>query len=166
MADEKAVKRCGKCKEVKSVSEFSRARLRSDGLQYQCKKCNKAYRTENRERCNAVVTDWYRRTGWEQRLQRLYGVPIGWYAQRLAEQGGGCAICGAAPAAKKRLMVDHDRTCCPRDAKSNDPTCGRCVRGLLCSPCNVSLGHLERWDWRAKAQQYIALANKSKESTR
>jgi Recombination endonuclease VII len=137
------------------MEAFSRDRKRKDGRQYACKQCNKDYRAQNRDHCNQVVTDWYRRTGWEQRLERLYGVPAGWYAETLARQGGVCVICGSPPPEGRRLYVDHDRRCCPGDAKSNKPICGKCVRGLLCSPCNVSLGHLERPDWKARADEYV-----------
>lgn len=113
------------------------------------------YREENRERNNRVIKEWYARTGWEQRLTKQYGVPKGWYESTLKKQGGGCAICGAPPPEGKRLYVDHDRSCCESDAKSNQPTCGNCVRGLLCSPCNVSLGHVERPEWFRKAMRYI-----------
>lgn len=54
-------------------------------------------------------------------------------------QGGVCYICGRATGTrKKRLPVDHDHRCCPEL-----PACGKCVRGLLCGPCNQGvLGHL------------------------
>lgn len=53
-----------------------------------------------------------------------------------AIQGGRCAICQRATGAAKRLAVDHDHTCCP-----GPTSCGQCVRGLLCGPCNDLLGH-------------------------
>ncbi|WP_435613304.1 endonuclease domain-containing protein [Streptomyces sp. bgisy159] len=56
----------------------------------------------------------------------------------LAEQGGVCAVCGHLDPAGRELAVDHDHSCCPDAAKS----CGNCVRGLLCWPCNVGIGHL------------------------
>jgi hypothetical protein len=51
------------------------------------------------------------------------------YAAMLADQGGGCAICGATPK-NRRLNVDHDH-------KTG------AVRGLLCHACNRFL--LPRW---------------------
>lgn len=44
----------------------------------------------------------------------------------------GCAVCGSS----KKLSVDHDHSCC--DAIGS---CGECVRGVLCSACNFSIGH-------------------------
>lgn len=36
------------------------------------------------------------------------------------------------------LSIDHDRACC-----NGRKSCGRCIRGLLCSNCNVALGLIE-----------------------
>jgi hypothetical protein len=59
----------------------------------------------------------------------------------LAAQGGRCAICGTDdPKRGNRVStwtVDHDHGCCP-----GKKSCGRCVRGLLCSPCNRGIGIL------------------------
>lgn len=38
---------------------------------------------------------------------------------------------------RKATQVDHDHKCC-KGAYS----CGKCVRGLLCGPCNTTLGRM------------------------
>ena len=43
---------------------------------------------------------------------------------------------GKPPTAVERLHVDHDHACCSKRKMS----CGKCVRGLLCSQCNHLLG--------------------------
>ena len=43
MSEATITKRCCTCKEVKSVSEFSKYRSRADGLQAQCKECASVY---------------------------------------------------------------------------------------------------------------------------
>lgn len=67
-------KRCTRCKDVKSVSEFYKNRCTSDGLSYQCKPCQKAvndkYWNENRPRLNSELR--YRRRDGVKR-QRLDG---------------------------------------------------------------------------------------------
>jgi hypothetical protein len=71
-----------------------------------------------------------------ERLQRNYGTTIEDYEKLLAEQGSVCKICGEADRTGKELAVDHDHSCCP-DRKA----CGNCIRGLLCSRCNMGLGY-------------------------
>jgi 5-methylcytosine-specific restriction endonuclease McrA len=44
------LKRCSKCRAVKSPAEFSGNKSTRDGLQGQCKSCNRAYYEANRER--------------------------------------------------------------------------------------------------------------------
>lgn len=58
----------------------------------------------------------------------------------LARQGNACAICRRPFEDGVVVMqVDHDHSCCPVKGRS----CGKCVRGLLCRPCNQALGLLE-----------------------
>lgn len=44
-----------------------------------------------------------------------------------------CEICGKT---NIRYTVDHNHQCC-----SGHKSCGKCVRGILCYTCNLTLGH-------------------------
>lgn len=73
---------------------------------------------------------------------RSHRLPRDTYLLLVRQQGGGCAICGEAawrhPIGPVPLLIDHDHVCC-----AGRRSCGHCVRGLLCSGCNGSLGLLE-----------------------
>lgn len=82
-----------------------------------------------------------------------YGITEEQYQALYEAQGGRCYICQRAKGTgRKRLAVDHDHGCCPEP-----PTCGTCVRGLLCKPCNRDvLGHLrDDPDALERAAEYI-----------
>lgn len=55
-----------------------------------------------------------------------------------------CRLCqrelfiGKGKGGARGFAIDHNHSCC-----TGNVSCGRCVRGLLCGACNVSLGHLE-----------------------
>lgn len=70
-------------------------------------------------------------------LRANYGMTLDGYNAMLADQGGICANvgCGTIHTNEKRLHVDHDHSCC-----DERPTCGKCVRGLICRNCNAALG--------------------------
>lgn len=69
-------------------------------------------------------------------LRHKHGLTLDEYDAMLAIQGGGCAVCGTdRPGGRGRFHVDHDHACCP-----GEKSCSACVRGLLCSGCNVGLG--------------------------
>lgn len=63
------------------------------------------------------------------------------YARLLAEQNGGCAICGAAPKTR-RLHIDHDHA-------------SGAVRGLLCHRCNRNLPTSASAAWLRAAAAYV-----------
>jgi len=69
-------------------------------------------------------------------MPRRYGITVDDYDHMLRQQNGLCAICGQPPnesgkRAATRLSVDHDH-----ETKR--------VRGLLCRPCNMTIGLVER----------------------
>jgi len=162
------VKRCSKCGETKPLDDFSRRADRPDGRQGWCRACHKAHRdrtidpaTEkerrrayyqaNKERINAKNGAWYaanRERALVQRreyhIRRTYGLSVEQYADLVR---GGCDICGSGD----NLHVDHDHSCCPRGSV----TCGRCVRGVLCGPCNTALHKDVDLAWLESATSYL-----------
>lgn len=72
------------------------------------------------------------------RLDKIYGITSEFYWALYEAQGGKCYICQRATGKTKKLAVDHDHSCC-----NGSVSCGECVRGLLCGPCNQGvIGHL------------------------
>lgn len=116
-------KRCSGCHQMKAREQFG---LRKNGyLRATCLQCNelgmKNWAEESRERQRATN----RRTT----LRRWFGITEDDYDRILAEQGGGCAICGDTKPDKRRrrLYVDH----CHET---------KMIRGLLCGKCNSGIG--------------------------
>jgi hypothetical protein len=79
----------------------------------------------------------------ERTFCRLHQLPLGWYKNKLAEQGGRCYLCRRTPeeASPKRpvLFLDHNHKCCSREK-----SCPKCARALLCNRCNIFVGWIER----------------------
>lgn len=75
---------------------------------------------------------------------RRFNLTLDDYYFLLEQQNGVCAICGQPEThvvygKKKSLSIDHDSSCCPGRTNS----CGKCIRGLLCSRCNTAIGLFE-----------------------
>lgn len=76
--------------------------------------------------CNNCIT----------RLKK-YGLTFDQFSQMLRDQQGLCGVCRKPLGTiTKRIAIDHDHACCASTIR----TCGKCVRGLLCIPCNTGLG--------------------------
>ena len=109
---------------------------------------------EGKCRSPEAVSAWWQRTAkrvrvvtpeararWarKHRLSR-YGLTQEDFERLLEAQGYACAMGGEPFTENSLICIDHDRSCCP-DEKSS---CGKCVRGLLCTSCNTALGIIER----------------------
>lgn len=163
---ETGVKRCIRCREWKALEDFGTDRSRADGHTVRCTSCHNAYlkdwhaKPENagkgREYTRKSRQSNPERTAANRHRDRCrnFGITPEDYARMLEAQGGGCAICGAtAEDNGRRLAIDHDHTCCP-----GDRSCGKCVRGILCSTCNIAVGYFEKEETRMKCQAYVERA--------
>lgn len=61
-----------------------------------------------------------------------------------------CCACGST----ERLHIDHDHRCCP-----SMKSCGNCVRGWLCSPCNTAEGLLKTPENAEKLAAWMRLSS-------
>jgi hypothetical protein len=119
---------CHGCEKYRSVKFFGRS------SKSRCKKC-------------------YRAQAHESRLLRNFNMTMEQYDALKAKQGGKCYICQRATGASRALAVDHDHACCPEAGRS----CGKCIRGLLCSTCNHMLGHArDQIDFFERAAEYLS----------
>lgn len=108
---------CAECATIKPLDQFAINRSKRGGRSYRCKPCYGA--------------EWAATTSQQRfaRAARKFGMSLEQAEALLASQGGRCAICRCEPAEHERfLAVDHDHAT------------GR-VRGYLCGPCNMGLGH-------------------------
>lgn len=95
-------KRCPRCGQWKLLTEFSRNRTKSDGLQSRCKACCNGYHAENCERAAEVMRRWREDHPEEKRA----------YARQVHSRnrtavfdhyGWSCRCCGST----ERLTIDH-----------------------------------------------------------
>lgn len=71
----------------------------------------------------------------EYALKLNYKLSLEQFNFMFMQQESVCKICKEKP---KRICVDHDHACCP-----GTKSCGKCIRGLICLPCNIGLGNLK-----------------------
>ena len=126
-----------------------------DKLYYSCKLCrniyknkkykenpeivkhtNNKYYMENREKCKKRMIQYNyanSRKGKNTKLRKVYGITIDQFEKMLIEQNNSCKICKTkcdGTNKSKKIYVDH----CHATKK---------VRALLCSNCNLGLGHFK-----------------------
>jgi hypothetical protein len=94
-------------------------------------------------------------------LRRKYQITLDDYNKMREAQNNRCAICDITEAEMRDdiyFCVDHDHKCCPAHK-----SCGKCVRGLLCNPCNALVGFAkENIEVLLKTIEYLKQHNKNK----
>lgn len=110
-------KKCGCCKLVKSISQFSK-RNDKPGYRSICRMCQAKYMVEYHKSNPLKVR--------AKNLKLRYKITLEDFQELHLKQSGKCSICGEA----KELVVDHSHKT-------------KIVRGLLCKKCNTAIGLLK-----------------------
>ena len=134
-------KKCKKCLEVKSLTDFTKLSRNSDGRHEYCKACKRQ-----------IEKDYFhnnpkaKKKRAENNRKFKYGISVEEFNQLLIAQNYCCAICDIhldEQTYNTTPRVDH----CHSSKK---------VRGLLCGQCNVGLGHFyENENSLFKAIEYL-----------
>lgn len=117
--------------------------------QMTCENCSTEYLFKGRKlgysnrfcpKCFQIYKDFGYIDGNGNRIDpfKRHKITVFTYYQLLVKQGFSCRLCHFET---KRLQVDHDRGCCDG---SENRSCGKCIRGLLCHNCNGMIGHYEK----------------------
>jgi hypothetical protein len=122
----------------KNGHEFSLENTRlcyhKEGVRRVCRACNiengKNWRIGKTDKRDPMYV-------WARNLRNTYNItPTQWQIM-YDLQVGVCAIC-ENPEISSRLHVDHNHSCC-----AGSKSCGKCIRGLVCSSCNNGLGRFK-----------------------
>ena len=129
----KGLRKCSKCKDIKILNEFHKDKAnKATGYASLCKICKLEY-----DKSKAKHT-------YGKKLERTFGITIMEYDQMLILQNNKCLLCERdRKSFNKNFAVDH----CHSTGK---------VRGILCGPCNVSIGLIKESSLTAyKMFQYL-----------
>lgn len=125
-------KQCGVCETIKPIDQFAQKGKKPS---YRCKEChNKWYKQYYKENSDTVKQNSkkYKLKNKISIRSKIHGITQEKYNELFNKYCGLCWICKI----NDGEQIDHDHLCCP--GKSG---CEKCVRGILCGPCNRMLGH-------------------------
>lgn len=139
---------CCNCHEWKEKLAYNKQAASKSGLQSQCRQCaserlkrhyaaltseQKIDKRRRQDEHRIANPEMYRWTG----IRSRYHINKEDFDKMFADQGKVCAICQSPDpgGSWNQWAIDHDHACC-----SGVKSCGKCIRGILCIPCNHGLG--------------------------
>lgn len=143
------MKTCRDCREELPLDAFQRYwhnRQQTYRYSSMCKPCRGVSRRANsaekqrgneRSRARYAADPDLRARILSQGTKYRYGITNDQKDAMLAAQGGVCGSCGTNEPAGRGWVVDHDHACC-----AGVKSCGKCIRAILCTRCNVAVGML------------------------
>lgn len=99
---------------------------------------NEARETGRRHRAKDKVTGRHLPYHRDYNRRKKFRLEKGGVERLIAEANDQCQICHT-PVVWETARIDHDHACC---SDKNAPTCGYCIRGILCQSCNTGIGLL------------------------
>lgn len=137
---------CSRCDGNKPIDRFSRCKESLDGHEGVCKDCtNERRRSQYPEVMERVCEEQRQRRredpqrfrGYD--LKKRFKLTTEEHEKIFDDQGRKCAGCGSLESGEPTgyWHTDHDHACCPGRRR----TCGKCIRGILCRSCNLTLGN-------------------------
>lgn len=124
---------CVKCGQEKELELFCKGKNYKDGRRGTCKQCHTDYQTQYykdrpEKYAEKVIANSYYKANWKR-----HKISEEAYKELIDLHDGKCHACQD----RKGTNLDHDHGCCDKRF-----SCGKCIRGLLCSQCNTALGLL------------------------
>ena len=92
-----------------------------------CRVASNKYRREKRQ-------EDVDKLGYDPRRFKRHHITKEFYDSLMSKYNEKCWICKI----EKAVHIDHDHNCC-----AGGWSCGKCIRGVLCSNCNTALGLLK-----------------------
>ena len=116
--------------------------MRVIDLEKLCTQCGEPFQDNKRRLCNDCKS-FNNKYIYNSKYYR-YNITREDYQAIFDAQGGVCGLCKRPEKSSingevRALAIDHDHTCC-----RGNFSCGKCVRGLLCTSCNQKLGWMEK----------------------